>query len=190
MDAGCGAGRSFDTEPLPSSHDATGSDAGVDTGQVPVHGADLVAVAEDDPVAVRAAPAGRRDRSGSGGDHSGPGRITGEVLAGVQPPHVIDGMEPAPVRRRQPVPRRQRRPPPTGRQILSGRGGGAAEDAGDHGRGDDPGRDQHHHQRQHDQDSGHGADRGEQFHGPTLSVVVVPPRGADRAPPGGDTMHP
>ena len=59
MDPGAGAGGSFDSEFLPDSDRGTGSDLGVDAGQVAVAGADAAAVAEGDDVAVARVRCGR-----------------------------------------------------------------------------------------------------------------------------------
>ena len=70
----------------------TGSDLGVDAGQVPVAGADAAAVAEGDDVAVPGIAAALITvpaEAATTGPAAGEG---GQVLAGVQPPLLVDGV--------------------------------------------------------------------------------------------------
>ena len=59
MEPGAGPGGSFDSEFLADGDRGTGSDLGVDAGQVGVAGADAAAVAEGDDVAVARVRCGR-----------------------------------------------------------------------------------------------------------------------------------
>ena len=89
-------------------------------------GADPAAVVEGDDVPVGASRAGggrrcRRRRR----PPAPPAGMRGEVLAGVQPPLVVDGMEPAPERRGQDVPGERAAaatppPPPTAASVSVG----------------------------------------------------------------------
>jgi hypothetical protein len=90
-------GGSFDPEPLAHRHDGSGSDLAVDAGQVCVASRDGARVAEGDHVAVGASGADARDGAGGGGNYRTCGGEGGEVLAGVQPPFLIYGVEAAAV---------------------------------------------------------------------------------------------
>ena len=88
-------GGSFDPEPLANRHDGSGPHLAVDAGQVCIASRDAAGVVEGDYVAVCASGADARHGAGGGCHHRTCGREGGEVLAGVQPPLLIYGVEAA-----------------------------------------------------------------------------------------------
>src|SRR5215211_3582320 len=86
---------------------------------MPVAGEDSVCVAEGNNVSVIPVPVSAEDDSISGGNHRPSTGQRGEILAGVQPPLLIYGMETTPKRRGEDVALLKGRPSSPRRGLLN-----------------------------------------------------------------------